>query len=244
MDVHMDTIVTETMSGKNIKKTSFAVEPFVSRFERYVLYETAGHFYLIGSDNSETKFKIVKLDRQLYRPNSLADILTEENNEYSKREITDMLEMIDEGCKSTGGLKRLLVAFGIVGFIKFLDCFYLTLITQRKKVGKIGPNFIYAVKAVEVVPIKPKEKSEKNPFMKLWVGMNKSINRTATDSSELKYMGYYSAIDITKDFFYSYTYDLTNCFQHNFVMAQSKAFPPPPSQEMFEWNHYQVALFE
>jgi len=45
-----------------------------------------------------------------------------------------------------GGLKPLVKAYGIVGFIRFLDCYYLTLITRRSKVGSIGGNGIYTIK--------------------------------------------------------------------------------------------------
>ena len=45
-----------------------------------------------------------------------------------------------------GGLKPICKAYGILGFIRFLDCYYLTLITKRAKVGCIGENSIYTVK--------------------------------------------------------------------------------------------------
>jgi hypothetical protein len=45
-----------------------------------------------------------------------------------------------------GGLKPLVRAYGIVGFVRFLDCYYLTLITKRAKVGNIGGNGIYTIK--------------------------------------------------------------------------------------------------
>ena len=44
------------------------------------------------------------------------------------------------------GLKPICKAYGILGFIKFLDCYYLTLITKRAKVGNIGGNSIYTIK--------------------------------------------------------------------------------------------------
>ena len=44
------------------------------------------------------------------------------------------------------GLKPVCKAYGILGFIRFLDCYYLTLITKRAKVGSIGGNSIYTIK--------------------------------------------------------------------------------------------------
>ena len=48
-----------------------------------------------------------------------------------------------------GGLKPICKAYGILGFIRFLDCYYLTLITKRAKCGDIGGNSIYTVKVSE-----------------------------------------------------------------------------------------------
>lgn len=48
------------------------------------------------------------------------------------------------------------------------------------------------------------------------------------ETAEAKYLGLFQFIDLTKDFFYSYTYDLTNSLQHNMTAATSKTFPPPP----------------
>lgn len=46
--------------------------------------------------------------------------------------------------------------------------------------------------------------------------------------AEAQYLGLFQCIDLSKDFFYSYTYDLTNSLQHNMTAATSKTFPPPP----------------
>lgn len=56
--------------------------------------------------------------------------------------------------------------------------------------------------------------------------------------AESRYMGLFQFVDITKDFYFSYTYDLTQSLQHNYIMCNLKTFPPPPPQECFEWNHH------
>ena len=55
-------------------------------------------------------------------------------------------------------------------------------------------------------------------------------------------MGLFQFVDMTKDFYFSYSYDLTHSLQHNFIMSGDgkKSFPSSPSQEMFEWNHFQT----
>ena len=39
--------------------------------------------------------------------------------------------------------------------MRFLDCYYGVLITQRRKVGRIGGAPIYGIKATELIPIRP-----------------------------------------------------------------------------------------
>jgi SacI homology domain len=93
----------------------------------------------------------------------LSDFLTEDPNVYTQAEIKDMLDMIHAGNRvmlrhandtasldfsnsNKGGLKPIVKAYGIVGFVRFLDCYYLTLITRRAKVGSIGDHGIYTIK--------------------------------------------------------------------------------------------------
>lgn len=97
------------------------------------------------------------LPKPTLRP--LSDFLSEDSQTYTQEEIRDMLDMIDDGNRMmshgrptgedaghSGGLKPLVKAYGIVGFVRFLDCYYLTLITRRAKVGSIGGNNIYTIK--------------------------------------------------------------------------------------------------
>lgn len=104
------------------------------------------------ADNSHTA-------KPTLRP--LSDFLIEDPNVYSQGEIKEMLEMIHDGNRVTrsdgkpdvpnggGGLNPIVKAFGVVGFIRFLDCYYLTLTTRRAKVGSIGDNSIYTIKVMQ-----------------------------------------------------------------------------------------------
>ena len=88
----------------------------------------------------------------------LSDFLREDDHVYSQDEIKELLDVIHDGNRLAGGersaadaaggggLKPIVRAYGIVGFIRFLDCYYLTLITRRAKVGSIGGNGIYTIK--------------------------------------------------------------------------------------------------
>ena len=216
------------------------LEPVISRLEQFLLYETVSHFYLVGFDEDETTFRVLKIDRRLEKPASLSEILHEDSMIYNKTELHTMLQMINEGNKTSGGLIKVTAACGLVGFVKFLDCYYLNLITQKKFVGMIGANYIYAIKENSLFPIKPKTDQEGNALAMVWNKLNKrlKINVTSLEVAESRYMGLFQFVDITKDFYFSYTYDLTQSLQHNYIMGNLKTFPPPPPQECYEWNHY------
>ena len=59
--------------------------------------------------------------------------------------------MINEGNRSQSGqrqatgLSRTVSAFGIVGFVRFLEGYYIVLVTKRRKVAMIGLHTIYKV---------------------------------------------------------------------------------------------------
>jgi hypothetical protein len=162
------------------------------------------------------------------------------------------------------GLKPICKAYGILGFIRFLDCYYLTLITKRAKVGSVGGNSIYTIKSVETFPLKPAERGKSaepadslrssasgfNPahfgndpssmLLSMWNRGKRSVGLGLSNReiAELRYQGLYQVVDLTKNFFFSYTYDLTRSLQENFLGMTSRPFPPPPFKDMYAWNFF------
>jgi len=65
-------------------------------------------------------------------------------------------------------------------------------------------------------------------------GVNRRLNPTQREIAEQRYVGLFQFIDLSKDFFFSYTYDLTHSLQHNMTAATSKTFPPPPCKAMYQ----------
>lgn len=210
--------------------------------------------YLVGYDISETHYRLLKIDRRVEKPKSLAQIISEDPIAYNKADLKEMLHMVAEGNRSAGGLVKVASAFGLVGFVKFLDCYYMTLIMQKKKVGCLAGNFIYTIKETQVFPIRPKDEQDNNAFKSLWKKLNKKLNQTSAEIAEARYFGLFQFVDLSKDFFFSYSYDLTHSLQHNYIIAKKQDSPaskpkttgspqcavPPSTQDMFEWNFYQT----
>ncbi|KAJ1442963.1 SacI homology domain-containing protein [Ochromonadaceae sp. CCMP2298] len=236
-------------------KEKHPLESCFSRLEKFRLYATSPFYYLVGFNQQETQFRVLKINRQIAKPKELEEIVREDHLVYNSSEIAEVLQMIDEGNKSTGGLVKMCTAFGLVGFVKFLDCFYFTLITQRKEVGCIAGNYIYSIRATEMFPIRAPDEPDSSTFRSIWKKLNKKLSQSSAEVAESRYMGLFQFVDLTKDFFFSYTYDLTHSLQHNHVHSAavragllqtastgetSNLVPPLEPQDMFEWNNFQV----
>jgi len=226
----------------------------------------------------------------------LSEFCIEDSNIYTSAEIQQKLDMLHDesqskykgsgGKGSGGGLTPIAKAYGIVGFIRFLDCYYLTLITKRVKVGSIGGNGIYSIKNTETFPLKPAEGSwgsgggntpthapilsggtgmssgsfdngdqstngaggvgggeasdPSSVLLNMWNRGKRSVGLglTPREIAELRYFELYQVIDLTKNFFFSYTYDVTRSLQENFLTMTSQPYPPPPFKEMYAWNYF------
>lgn len=147
--------------------------------------------------------------------------------------------MINEGNKASGGITKICSAYGIFGFIKFVSGYYLILITQRKEVGCLAGHIIYTIKSTEMIPIKPKEDTNGNSLQLIWKKINKKLSQTANELAESRYLSLFQFLDISKDFFFSYTYDLTNSFQCNYMHIKNK-LSSPKYQDRYEWNYFQM----
>ncbi|EED88061.1 phosphatidylinositol phosphatase, partial [Thalassiosira pseudonana CCMP1335] len=209
--------------------------PYQTRLEKFELFSTHQCYYLVACDKFGSGYRIMKMDRTLierrgmnsssFRP--LSDFIFEDPAVYTQSEIKDILDMINDGNRGDQdhlyrGLKAICKAYGVLGFIKFLDCYYLTLITKRAKVGSIGENSIYTIKSTETFPLKPAER----------------LGLTNREIAELRYQGLYQVVDLTKNFFFSYTYDLTRSLQENFLAMTSQPFPPAKFKDMYAWNFF------
>ena len=66
---------------------------------------------MVGSNQSDNRFRILKIDRMT--PTELTVI--EDDVVYSKQEMSDVLASLEEGNRISGGLNKVLTAYGIVG---------------------------------------------------------------------------------------------------------------------------------
>ncbi|GAB0138031.1 hypothetical protein EsDP_00006278 [Epichloe bromicola] len=197
---------------------------FTHKMHKFSLYETASRYYVVGVDVSEERYRILKIDRSAEG----AELnMTDDKIAYSLKEINQLLDTIDDGNRGTGGIKLRCTTWGIIGFIKFTGPYYMLLITKKSTVAMVGGHYIYQVEGTELIPLLP--------------GKTKSGSR---NTDEQRFLGILNNLDLTKSFYYSYSYDITRTLQHNIIREREtlgKGIIPSPDDDlntMFIWNSY------
>lgn len=90
------------------------------------LYATRSRLYLVGRNESRTAWRLLKFSR------GPGLEVSEDCSVYGERECSRLLQEIDDGNRNVGGLKLLCTAHGVAGCVRFLEGYYLLLITERR----------------------------------------------------------------------------------------------------------------
>ncbi|GFN80695.1 polyphosphoinositide phosphatase-like [Plakobranchus ocellatus] len=177
--------------------------PLITWTQKLVLYETKARYYVVGSNKAETRFRVLKIDRTEPRELSIHD----DKVEYNRTEIRSVLSMIDGGNKPKkgniyAGLSKNISAFGIAGFVRFMEGYYMILITKRKKAAVIGPHTLYKIEDTSMIYIP-----------------NDTVRVIHQDES--RYLKMFQNVDLSSNFYFSYSYDLTHTLQYNMAPSCS-----------------------
>uniref|UniRef100_A0A2C9JCI4 SAC domain-containing protein n=1 Tax=Biomphalaria glabrata TaxID=6526 RepID=A0A2C9JCI4_BIOGL len=170
-------------------------------------------YYIVGSNKTETRFRVLKIDRT--EPKEL--VIHDDKVEYNRNEIRSVLSMIDGGNKTkkqgsgSNGLAKNISAFGLAGFVRFLEGYYMILITKRKKAAVIGSHIIYKIEDTSMLYIP-----------------NDSVRYTHPDES--RYVKMFQTVDFSSNFYFSYSYDLTHTLQFNMTPVHGASGPHKSSQ--------------
>lgn len=183
--------------------------------EKFTLYETRARFYVVGRDKTREHWRVLKIDRS--EPSELN--LSEDPVSYTQQECMALLKRVAEGNKSTGGLTAVTKAYGIVGFVSFMESYYMILVTKRRQVGRLCGQAIYGIEEKQLITV---------PHATVQSDL-------ASSKTEQRYKKLLSGVDLTKDFFFSYTYKLMCCLQRNVLenTPQDVLY-----DNMFVWNAF------
>ncbi|OXB67986.1 hypothetical protein ASZ78_006622 [Callipepla squamata] len=178
-----------------------AAAPLISSVQKLVLYETRARYFLVGSNPAETKYRVLKIDRT--EPKDL--VIIDDKHVYTQQEVRELLGRLDLGNrtkigqKGSSGLSRAVSAFGVVGFVRFLEGYYIVLITKRRKMADIGGHAIYKIEDTNMIYIP-----------------NDSVRVTHPD--EARYLRIFQNVDLSSNFYFS---KLCNVLDRLNVIAES-----------------------
>ncbi|EEU39311.1 uncharacterized protein NECHADRAFT_42947 [Fusarium vanettenii 77-13-4] len=196
----------------------------IYKMHKFSLYETASRYYIVGVDVSEKRYRILKIDRTTEG----AELnMTDDKIVYSLKEMNQLLDTIDDGNRGTGGIKLRCTTWGLLGFIKFTGPYYMLLITKKSTVAMVGGHYIYQIEGTELVPLTPAK-----------------FKPDTRNTEEQRFLGILNNLDLTRSFYYSYSYDVTRTLQHNVIRereALAQGILPPSDEDfnsMFVWNDY------
>lgn len=186
--------------------------------QKFTLYETRDFFYIVGSNTRETLFRVLRISLD-EKPQ---DIAIEENYPVLTRsEMMAVLENLEkEAIAANDVLSKRITAWGIVGIVRFTSCYYLCLVTKCSPVALLGGHFMSHIDETKLVPI-----------------MHSSVYRPAgRRSTEARLAGIFHSMDLSKNFYFSGSYDLTNTLQSNLLREKQRR--SIGLQEIFVWNHF------
>ena len=109
-----------------------------------------------------------------------------------------MLAAIYDGAGHDGPCKEVGRYFGLVGFVRFTAGYYMVLISKRSVVSLVGGHYIYHCDETQVVPLCSSSA--------LYTALGRNKTRDASESSLLRS---FNQVDLSKNFYFSYTYDIT-----------------------------------
>lgn len=181
----------------------------------FELYEAESKFYILGTNTDKTFWRLLKIDRM--EPSELN--VDEDPTVHSQSDYLDLLKILDEDHRSTGGVKFVTSCYGIIGFIKFLGPYYMLIITEQRKIGNIFGHPVYQVTKTAMIEL---SNSKTRP---------KLINF----KDENRYKKLLQTIDLRKDFFFSHSYHIMRSLQKNFNDPQEGW---ELYDTMFVWNEF------
>ncbi|KAI5993402.1 SacI homology domain-containing protein [Pisolithus marmoratus] len=211
-----------------------SISPRHSAFNKFILYENKLRFYIIISNASDSRHRIVKIDRT--SQNDLNVI--EDETDYSGRQMSAMIKMLDDGNKASGGIGKARIIFGVAGFVKFTAGWYMIVISKRSSVALLGGHYIYHCESTEIIP----------------VCFNHKVDKPA---EEQRLLNVFKQVDMSKNFYFrysicpssflcahlceSYSYDITSTLQLNLTKPNRLQKSKWWFYDRYAWNFHMLS---
>ena len=124
----------------------------------------------------------------------------------------------------------------LLGVVQFTKGYYLVVVTRAEEIGRIAGHGVFGIKSAELVPISHEPSTSPAGAVKsTWQWLQERV--TAADPAavvEGRYQSLFLNMDLTRDFFFSYDYDVTRTLQQQVVervevRAEAPSGMPTPS---------------
>lgn len=196
--------------------------------QRFTVYNSASTMYIVGSNTKESLYRILEIAKDVV-DEKLLSIIEDKSYFYTRKDMIELLNGLNDSVE--GGLHKLAQGFGLLGLVRFTKGYYLNLITKCSQVAIIGGHFIYHIDETKLIPL----------------GTN--YKRPEKYSDEEKLLSLFRYMDLSKTFYFSYNYDITNSMQTNFMRhklyncgdqnakLQNKLYTNFDYNERFVWNN-------
>ncbi|CAE7339720.1 Fig4 [Symbiodinium natans] len=198
---------------------------FVCPFQRYHVYRSKSAVFVFGIDKVQKEYSCLQIPKQ---EDSNSTLELREGEE--RHELAGLQARVADLRQKYGLEEVALKASGLVGFIRFLCGHYLILIKTHKKVGKIGRHHVLSIESTTLVPLfgDSSKREEKN--------FKDQLNN----------------LNLSKDFYFSYSYELSRTVQQNLADAKCAARgqlrplyveKDATKHHRFVWNHHHMMPF-
>ncbi|BES98687.1 SacI homology domain [Nesidiocoris tenuis] len=182
------------MSSNDESDRKIILHPVINSLQKLAVYDLKDWLYIVGTNNEQTSFRLLRISRM--EAKNL--VIKDDGKEYSSQEIQGV---ISKDNKSGKAATRSVSAFGIVGFVKFMEGYYMILITKRRPVAAIGLHYVYKIEETAMFYI---------PCEAIRV----------SHADEHRYLKMFQSVDLSSNFYFSYSYDITNTLQVNMAVPK------------------------
>ncbi|PSC75191.1 phosphoinositide phosphatase SAC1 [Micractinium conductrix] len=197
----------------------------------YTIYQTATRLYVVrharDSESGAEEWRVLKVDR------TSAELeAAEDPTAYTRPQIQRLLATMHAGNQAHGGLQMVCEAHAIVGSLRFLEGPYLLLVTRRRQLGALCGHKVYGIEATALLPVLSPA-AHKQQF-------GSAVAATA----EVRYRKLLAGVQLSKDFFFSYTWPLHQTVQQTFAQAPDAWWagdPGAPWSSPRVWNAHLAA---
>lgn len=182
--------------------------------QRFTIYNSRTTMYIVGSNAKESLFRIMEINKDKEKPEEVT-IIEDKNYFYTRKDMIELLNGLDESIE--GGIHKIAHGYGLLGLVRFTKGYELIVISKCSQVAILGGHFIYHIDETKMIPLDINHK------------------RPERYSDEEKLLTIFKNFDLSKTFYFSYSYDITNTLQTNFMRNKRRA-----TEFQFGTNHHNL----